>query len=964
MRKSLLILFLLVYFLGYGQHPYFYRLNHENGLPSNEVYTVQQDKEHYIWIGCDAGLLKYNGFYFDIIDQPGGNRSSISNVQIANGNRVWCQNFSGQIFTMDIAGSALKLAFDASPYCRNFPGYSLDNSGNAWVMTDSLLFKVDKYGNYRQMHSASGLNMPSREFATIATGKNGYIYVIDFQGKLIALDQNGAIRRSSQLPCEPGHRYQLYQSREEVILIIEYVKGGGLNYKIYRVDGKGEHIIDTWRNRINGKILDYTVNGTVHYCSTDNGVISLDMFEPDRSPNYLFGGKKISKVFRDKEGLTWFTSLQDGVYVVPSGDVLMVTEGDGKLKDLNFSALAIKNEETITVGNYSGELYNVNVRNRQLTPATESGRSLRAVRKIIWQGDMLYVARGDFQIFKNGQLIESIPELRNTRDFCFLGDTIFYTASDRTGYCYKSDGKWKNKPIRSKGGRKVAVSNGAVYILFSDGFYEWKANKIREIRFKGKPLLAHTLVGTNDRLFIANFESGLLEYTNGKFKTDYLNKNNVRGKDILDFFTSKTHDLIATRDGLTVVDKVGDKLSFINEYDGLGIKEITAALVLKGKIYLATISGLFELPVAPSSKNKIPPTLNISTVKVNGAVVSNKDQINLTYDDYELTFKLSGVSLRSKGNYKRKYRMLGLTEKWTTIEASQDQVTYTSLPSGQYTFEVVSMNEDGVESPVVRKTIIVHSPVWEKWWFMTLILIVSLGTMYFVFRWRLLKIRKQAKLKQDITAAQLTAIKAQMNPHFLFNTMNSLQDLILKQDFKSTNYYLSKYSTLMRMILTNSERTEVDISEELTMLELYLQLEQLRFGSEFSYELICSDELKDGAVNVPPMIIQPFVENAIKHGLMHKLGEKKLTIEFYSDKDSVYCDIFDNGIGRKRSKEINDRQRKNHVSFSTSATDERLRLLEDYYGKPFDLEIHDLEVDGAATGTKVIIRFPRNQNHS
>ena len=199
-----------------------------------------------------------------------------------------------------------------------------------------------------------------------------------------------------------------------------------------------------------------------------------------------------------------------------------------------------------------------------------------------------------------------------------------------------------------------------------------------------------------------------------------------------------------------------------------------------------------------------------------------------------------------------------------------------------------------------------------------------------------------------------------MNPHFMFNTLNSLQDLMLKQDFKNTNYYLSKYASLLRMILTNSEKNEITIEEEISMLDAYLKLEKLRFGDDFSYEIECLEDLFQENYNIPPMIIQPFVENAIKHGLLHQIGGKVLKITFRQTKSNIICIIEDNGIGRKMSSIINQRQGKSYQSFSTNATDQRIKLMTEFHKKDYTVQIIDLEKEDKALGTKVIVSFAIN----
>jgi sensor histidine kinase YesM len=232
------------------------------------------------------------------------------------------------------------------------------------------------------------------------------------------------------------------------------------------------------------------------------------------------------------------------------------------------------------------------------------------------------------------------------------------------------------------------------------------------------------------------------------------------------------------------------------------------------------------------------------------------------------------------------------------------------------------------------------------------------GVVAILFMIRIRFITRRAELRNKVTASQLTALKSQMNPHFLFNTLNSLQDLILKHDIKNSNYYLNKFSLLMREILDMSGKDEVPLSREIKLLDTYLELEKLRFGDEFKFEIKTDETLDIDHLVLPPMIIQPFIENALKHGLLHKKGDKNLSIEFSLNDEILICEIIDNGVGRKRSEEIKARNVRTHQSFATEATDRRMDLLNSFNDKKYNFEIIDLYEDDKALGTKVVISIP------
>lgn len=217
---------------------------------------------------------------------------------------------------------------------------------------------------------------------------------------------------------------------------------------------------------------------------------------------------------------------------------------------------------------------------------------------------------------------------------------------------------------------------------------------------------------------------------------------------------------------------------------------------------------------------------------------------------------------------------------------------------------------------------------------------------------------EMARLQRDVATFQLTATRAQMNPHFIFNALNSVQQYILQGNTEEANKYLSKFSRLQREILNHCDKPFISLSKEIEMLDMYLQLEQLRFNGSFDFEIKTNEELDEEEIKIPPMILQPFVENAIWHGLMPKQGHRNVSVYFRLEEDSdlLYCTICDNGIGRKAAGEIKiaDTTNTEHESKGLSLVYQRLQLLQEQMGRSFASTFTDLtDENGNAKGTRV-----------
>jgi hypothetical protein len=223
--------------------------------------------------------------------------------------------------------------------------------------------------------------------------------------------------------------------------------------------------------------------------------------------------------------------------------------------------------------------------------------------------------------------------------------------------------------------------------------------------------------------------------------------------------------------------------------------------------------------------------------------------------------------------------------------------------------------------------------------------------------------RKLADLNLELTNQQLTALRAQMNPHFIFNALNSIQKYVVTGNIDEANSYLSKFSKLQRMILAYSDENFISLDKELEVLKLYLELEQLRLTNEFHFDIIVDEDIEPEEINIPPMLLQPFAENAIWHGLIPKQGEKKLRIEFKLTSDDVLtCIVDDNGIGRAAAKIIKEEKQANspvNKSRGMSLVYNRMALLEKKYGKGFTVHVIDKMNDkGESEGTRVELRIP------
>src|SRR5690606_10396345 len=214
--------------------------------------------------------------------------------------------------------------------------------------------------------------------------------------------------------------------------------------------------------------------------------------------------------------------------------------------------------------------------------------------------------------------------------------------------------------------------------------------------------------------------------------------------------------------------------------------------------------------------------------------------------------------------------------------------------------------------------------------------------------------------QRKMTEVEMQALRAQMNPHFIFNCLNSINRYIVKSDQTTASFYLTRFAKLIRLILDNSNSKNVVLSNELEALKLYIEMEALRFDKKFTYNIHVEKNLGVDCVEVPPLIIQPYVENAIWHGLLHKETDGHLDIRVSMTEDSmIQCIIEDNGIGRAKAMELKSKTATSRKSLGMQLTENRLSLLNKHARLNASVEIIDLvDAEGEGCGTRVVLKIP------
>jgi ligand-binding sensor domain-containing protein/cbb3-type cytochrome oxidase subunit 3 len=356
-----------------------------------------------------------------------------------------------------------------------------------------------------------------------------------------------------------------------------------------------------------------------------------------------------------------------------------------------------------------------------------------------------------------------------------------------------------------------------------------------------------------------------------------------------------------------------------------------------------------------AEKNEMP--LTITGFKVSGKPVTidslvywNKP-LSLNYKQNFLTieFAIPGYSGVQQSLYQ--YQLSGVDENWVDA-GTKAFANYTDLSPGNYIFRVRKVNSTP-DKQFASFVFVISPPFWKSWWFLVFVAVLFVATVWWLLKKRIRNIRHEAEMKHKIAEAEMQALRAQMNPHFIFNCLNAIDNLIQTNQKSKATTYLNRFARLIRSVLDSSKNNLVPFHKDFESLRLFLELEQFRCDNKFEYSLKADPEILNSDMKVPSLIIQPFVENAIHHGLMNKSeNDRRLSVDISYEKDFIHYIIEDNGIGRKKAAQLKLMNRPEHIPYGIDISKKRADLYNNN-GKDHSISIIDLEVDSKPAGTRV-----------
>lgn len=953
-----------------AQEPAHRVLTRQQGLPSNTIYDLWRSRDGYVWIASDKGLFRYDGLHFRSYHHKDQKMSSVTDIREDEDGRIWCQNFVGQLF---YAWQDSLYAFDGwEPsgvfvsmgmlHRRYLAGYGLKGLRVLDTRTDRVRI------------------IPVREMTAghVATYSDGdQYYVRSDNGQfLIALDSSA---RVTYIPTDLG----------DIPNTFFHFTRAGRHYFVGR--GQGQTLRSVAAARFAPIVLStdlFTQNvkwfGDELMVMTTSGLYRVDQhWQKMDHGRIFFREKNISNGILDEESNWWLTTINGGLLFVPNRAVWV------DQKHLSLTTVeADPWTGGLLVGTSDGKVYTRTQGQWQLLHESVASHEVVQLFRDPENGHILFTTNGLYRyeghrlLFSTSLAVKDVARMGAGKYVIAATGSVFLAEFDQKPLDWDGwesyDHLQHNNTVvpglhrqvlneKSFRARAIAVdtAQGLVYVATSLGLFCYTRAGSEEIKYKGLSLSASDVVIAGQKLYVSTYTEGILEIA-GRKVLRQLPGTLVPGNAIYKIKYNRDRLWWITDQSLCSYDLRTDQLAVYDRSDGLPDADYKDLALAGDSVYMATSQGLISLPVGLKSHNDYPPKLLISALSANGRRISLDSIPDFDYTQNNLRIQFDALAFRANERLQVRYQLND--QPWMPLAAQIREITLPSLSPDHYTLRVQAFNEDGVPSEVVSLQWVIRPPFWSTWWFVLCCLVVLSGGIWKIYDYQISQLRSRNKLEsdkmlleQELQKSVLASIKAQMNPHFIFNALNTIQSYIYLNDKQNASRYLVKFSDLMRLILDMSNTETISLADEVRMLTLYLELEKMRFEDNFACSVQVSEDIDPHQHRLHSMLIQPYVENAIKHGLMHKKGARKLWVKFEKKGEKLVVTIEDNGIGREMSAQINRNRANRHRSFATHANQKRLELLNMGQKDPISVHIADnKDANGQPIGTTVTLHIPCN----
>jgi hypothetical protein len=938
-----------------------------DGLPSNLIYRCMEDDKGFLWMATDAGIARFDGKNFQVFTTKDGlPDNEVLDVVKENNGTIWVNCFKQAPAYFDYQRNKFIIPTieKTTPYLNYM--YTLPQGG---------VMYMDGHGNFIFRDKKLVAQNPSRP---------------DLFFRIWEINDGSLLSLGTQPLGKGVHNYQFKLVHYSTGKIIDSVLLGRRKkgYMPQAVNNGSLFIFDSPENKcfVYSHFLFYPLRfnldsinipcSIANYSFTPTSICLLGVDgklyifnKTTFNPEGIFEGDYLANSYlNDSKGNIWISTIDKGVIVYRKNHVKTVAFPDNFTRT-NFISIAKKKDGTIYAGNYYGEViesrddkFHVHHVAR-ITPSRE--------RKIIVTGNKIYT-------FSEEGITENFgkPMIIPGTKFPYVGKTaILYNDSiiiGGTGSGLIKINSCTNKiiPLKS-GGRRITcisrVTDGSIYFGSTDGLYRYDMKTDTSYAVANRyPFLdgrISALAATSENiLWVGTASSGLVILRNEK-PVLHINESKGMIKAEIRTIISGTPGQVwlGSAQGMACInyrlsaDTINYSLQNLSMSDGLSSNGINELIYQSDTIYAATANGI---SIIPANTGFEPFNIPVQIIKM---TIDQRDTIITDY--YELPagrknilISFSGVELN--GHLKNLEYKLDDNASWIPLYENSLNL---QLNYGHHELSVRSVDVNGnISKGALFTQFNIATPFQNSllFWILSGILLQFIIVL-FTIRW--IRVKKESKLARQITVVQNASLEQQaftslMNPHFMFNALNSIQHYINVQDRQNANRYLSDFASLIRKNFEAAHQSFISLEQELENAKIYLRLEQMRFSGKFSYTFNIAPNVDQERWMVPTMMMQPLIENALLHGLMPSAIPGKLVLDIFETEDFLEIDIIDNGIGIKNSSKA--REQAGHKSRGMELIHKRIAALNHFSTQRISIKMSPVFESDTNPGNKVIIQIP------
>ena len=988
------ILFALLWcwpFFATGQELFMKVFNHLNGLPTNTIYDLAVSKKGYLYLATDYGIYNFNGKEFKILPLFECKATTFTDLCFDYKGRLWTRNFSNEIFCLERDTLRLMTHYFSDRSDDLSISRLLTAEQGVYINDQLRVIRLDlKTMRTTDVVTAKDFDRPTASLWDFTIDSSGNIYMksnnnlwLKPAGKPIVEFSD---KFSDDIKVAEGHlgynfgiiHYTPILEKELTVYDIYSTNSYTHRSQPLPMVNKALRGVKLARN----SIWFCSANGLYHYKETGE----LDMV---LSRDYY-----VTKIVQDFEGGYWISTIGHGLIYIPNLNTRWTRTQTGY-----FTVLAKQDEKTILVGANQGQILAVDTSGRTVFNYTSSRASDIQFIHFDSLQRRLYHSLG-YHSLNNNVSVASLPLsktlLRLDENHLIIGlhngayvlhEDIYKPVRlskeiavrlDSSSFSWNSSFNSNNNfPLLLRYGRVRSSCDGtenSFFMAFVDGLYVFDKKMLSSRQITtglGRPIYATSLAKSGDTLWVGTFQQGIfaIDQNTNQIIANYTTDQGLSSNQTNKIFIDNDKLWILSAQGIDLLNiQIGTIENASKKYT-LDMTAINDVFIMGQYLWLSSNDGLLRMDNI-KSQTATQPRIIIHSVKYGPKEFSPYTPYSLVLGQsgQELALTFEVLSFRNRQNLNYEYRILASNSYWTNIEwkninISENKMKIPLLPAGNYTLQLrIKDSNLSIRFPQYQFKFQLYPSFFESRQFKAIWTIVFAAIVWlsshiyhsYYLKWTSLRVR--------VISSQLTSLRARMNPHFLNNTLNTIQALVQADNKKLALKSVEHFSILMRRVLDTSAEENISLSKEFEALQTYLELERLRFRQELKSTIVFdfAPDVRPEAIRLPSMIIQPIVENAIKHGLMHKSGKKEIDIRcFFGNNDNLFIVIADNGVGRQAARLINARRKFSHTSFASDATQKRIELINQLRNKEIQIETID-RYDSAQQplGTTVIISIP------